>query len=450
MIELTPIISDWPYDKALETYASLADQPYALFFDSARRQHPLSQWSFIAWAPIETIECKNGVITHNGKTTPQSDIFDFIQSRLDHYKVNISNNCNASFYGGAAGYLGYDLGRQLEVLPDDTIDDLNLPDCMIGIYTRVISFDHKNKVAQFIALKKDDEIIKPPSINKESNAISSNIIACWEEKTPQESYKNNIQKVINYIHAGEIYQANLSRRFDLELPKNFNAFDHYKSLRLINSAPFNAFMNFGSFQLASCSPERFMTLKNNKVETRPIKGTLPSSEDPQKLKDSKKDNAENLMIVDLLRNDISKVCQSHSVTVPTLCNIETFDGLHHMVSTIEGDLKADENATSLLKSCFPGGSITGAPKIRAMEIIEELEPTRRGPYCGAMGYIGFNGNMDTSIIIRTLIYKNQKAYLQTGSGIVSDSIPEQELQEGLDKAQKIFESYLPLSGEHAA
>ncbi len=165
---------------------------------------------------------------------------------------------------------------------------------------------------------------------------------------------------------------------------------------------------------------------------------------------SAKDRAENTMIVDLLRNDLSKVCDYHSVKVPELCTLETFEGLHHLVSTVRGILANNKTPLDVLRACFPGGSITGAPKIRAMEIIEELEPTRRGPYCGAMGYIGFNGRMDTNIAIRTLIYANNKAYLQTGSGIVSDSIPEKELQESLDKAAKIFESFDAPQKENAA
>lgn len=448
MIKLKPVIADWPYDKAIETFSSLAKQPYALFFDSSRLEHALSQWSFIVWDPIEIIETKNGIIKHNKKTIQEGDIFSVIKSKLNAYKIEKNEGISTPFYGGAAGYFGYDLGRQIEEVPEDTIDDLNLPDCIIGIYTRVICFDHKNKKAFFISLTSNEEDTKRPKIQNCTTPFCPSPTS-WVEKTNTEKYKHNIQTVIDYIHAGEIYQANLSRRFDAILPEQFDSFEHYKTLRSLNSAPFGAFMNFGSFQLSSCSPERFITLTNDEVETRPIKGTLPSLESPKKLKQSKKDNAENLMIVDLLRNDISKSCLPHSVKVLSLCNVETFEGLHHLVSTIKGKLNPEDNALTLLKSCFPGGSITGAPKIRAMEIIEELEPTRRGPYCGAMGYIGFDGNMDTNIMIRTLIYKDGKAHLQTGSGIVSDSVPEQELQEGLNKAQKIFDSFDKTGKENA-
>lgn len=438
------LVNDWPYDKIIETFLSLAEKPYTLFFDSSRPSHPLNKWSFIVWDPIETIKCKNGQITHNDKQIEEIDLFSFLQTRLNDYNFD-SIDLPAPFNVGLAGYFGYDLGRQLETIPNNTDDDLDLPDCALGIYTNIIAFDHQNQKGYFI----HEEDSEAPQ-TKEEKPTSTFKEITWQNKTSDNNYKNSIQQIIDYIHAGEIYQANISRRFDANLPENFKPADHYTYLRSINSAPFSAFMNFGSFQLASTSPERFITVDGHTVETRPIKGTLPAYKNPDDLQRSKKDRAENLMIVDLLRNDISKNCKPHSVKVPSLCNVETFAGVHHLVSTIMGELTEDRTSIDLLRDCFPGGSITGAPKIRAMEIIEELEPTRRGPYCGAMGYIGFNGNMDTNIIIRTIIYKDGKAHLQTGSGIVSDSNPEAELQEGLDKAQKIFESFEPSEEENAA
>ncbi|MEM9469442.1 MAG: anthranilate synthase component I family protein [Pseudomonadota bacterium] len=422
----------YSYDNLLQAFQALADRPYTLFFDSNRPSHPCSEWSFICWDPIETIQTKNGVIFLDNKKVGETDFFKFLQSRLDLHSIDETIR-NILFQGGLAGYFGYDLGRQLEDIPNKTEDDLNLPDAALGIYTNVLAFDHTNKKAWKIG----DTPIPTPS--KNDNAANTELV--WDKKTNDPDYLNNIKRVIDYIHKGEVYQVNLSRRFDTNLPNNFSPTAHYIKLRETNSAPFSAYMNFGDFQLSSSSPERFIQCKDNQVETRPIKGTLSDDQNPLKLLNSQKDRAENLMIVDLLRNDISKACIEHSVQVPELFKIETFEGLHHMVSTVTGRLKDNETALSLLKQCFPGGSITGAPKIRAMEIIEELEPTRRSSYCGAMGYIGFDGNMDTNIIIRTLIYKDGKAYLQTGSGIVSDSKLETELQEGLDKAQKIFESF---------
>jgi para-aminobenzoate synthetase component 1 len=423
-------IQEWNGEDILTLAESLSDQPYTLFFDSNRPSHPSNQWSFLCWNPVEIITAKNGAITHNNKIIEEKDVFDFLQSRLDKY--NFQSDNNIPFTGGIAGYWGYDLGRNLENLPNQTEDDLNAPDMMVGIYKNVIAHDHQENKTWLIG--------EQPKIKKLNKTYSAQPLS-WQAQTSDSEYKSQIKTAIDYIYDGEIYQANITRRFDADLPKSFDSFAHYKHLRKVNPAPFSAYMNFGDTQLLSCSPERFLRCKNGSVETQPIKGTLPISKPANLLAKSKKDIAENTMIVDLLRNDLSKVCDYHSVKVPKLCELQTFEGLHHLVSTVTGTLKKNKTAIDLLKACFPGGSITGAPKIRAMEIIEDLEPTKRGPYCGAMGYIGFDGTMDTNIIIRTLIYKNGKAYLQTGSGIVSDSDPAKELQEGLDKAQKIFESF---------
>ena len=425
-------IQKWSGESILECAEKIAHKPYTLFFDSNRPTHPSSQWSFLCYDPIEIIETKNGTITHNKCIIKETNFFEFLQSRLDKYSLN--NESNIPFIGGAAGYFGYDLGRKIENLPNNTEDILNAPDAAIGIYNNVIAHDHKKNETWLIGDAPEfQEVKKTDDIKNKDIQFTSN-------KTDAD-YCNDIQKIIDYIYAGEIYQANLSRLFMADLPKNFNSFGHYKKLRKINSAPYAGFMNFGDMQLLSCSPEQFLSLKKNIITTCPIKGTLPSNQNPQELLTSEKDRAENIMIVDLLRNDISKVSKPNSVKVDSLCALETFEGLHHLVSTVTGELQDSKSATDLLQSCFPGGSITGAPKIRAQEIIEEIEDTRRGPYCGAMGYIGFDGTMDSNIIIRTVIVKDDTAYLNLGSGIISDSVPQKELQETNDKGIKIFESF---------
>jgi para-aminobenzoate synthetase component 1 len=419
----------WNGPDILTCAEGLVDKSFTLFFDSNRPSHPLSRWSFLCWDPVEIISCKNNIIYHSEKKVTETNFFDFLQTRLNHYSFEEND---IPFCGGAAGYFGYDLGRQLEIIPTHTVDDLNLPDVAIGIYQNILAHDHRKNETWLIG--------EEPEVHKVCNSYQRQDIKWSTQKTDNE-YCDDIQKVIDYIYAGEVYQVNLSRRYEADMPDGFSEFSHYKKLRNINSAPFSAYMNFGDFKLASCSPERFLSVQDKIVETKPIKGTLPDTENADLLQKNIKERAENLMIVDLLRNDISKTCGQNSVTVPTLCDIETFEGLHHMVSTVRGILEENKTAIDLLHGCFPGGSITGAPKIRAMEIIEELEETRRGPYCGAMGYIGFNGNMDTNIIIRTLIYKDNKAFLQVGSGIVSDSVPEKELEETKQKANKIWESF---------
>jgi para-aminobenzoate synthetase component 1 len=248
--------------------------------------------------------------------------------------------------------------------------------------------------------------------------------------------------VKDYILAGDIFEANISQRFSADLLDR--PFDLYRRLREINPATFSAYLAFDDTILASASPERFLKLTHGQVETRPIKGTRPRGKTAQEdqafaneLMKSEKDHAENVMIVDLLRNDLSRVCEDHSVQVPQLCGLESYPAVHHLVSVVTGKLTSKLTAVDLLRATFPGGSITGAPKIRAMEIIAEIEPTRRGPYCGSIGYIGFNGDMDTSIAIRTYAIKNNKVTFQAGGAVVVDSDPVDEYEETLTKARAL-------------
>jgi para-aminobenzoate synthetase component 1 len=443
-------VMPWKDIDAFRTFARLADQPYSLFFDSAREGHPLSQYSYICWHPLETIECKDGRVTitnRENQFTYTADPFIVIRERLALWGEQRGHDKKLPpFQGGAAGFFGYDLARDLELLPDLQDSD-ELPDMCVGLYDKVIAFDHVKGTAHFIIHAEDE---------KEAQAHLTHVEMLmdhvppyrptkmdWQSERSDTEFASDIARTIEYIHAGDIFQANLSRRFTAPLPHGFNPLSHYGALRKGNSAPCAAYLNFGGFHMLSASPERFLNVTGRKIETRPIKGTLSTDQAPEVLENSAKDRAENVMIVDLMRNDLSKVCEDHSVTVTKLCDIETFEGLHHMVSIITGTLQADQTAMDALRACFPGGSITGAPKIRAMEIIEELEPNRRGPYCGAIGWIGYNGDMDTAITIRTLVFTRDEVRLQTGAGIVADSIPEQEVTETLTKARKLFESFTP-------
>lgn len=398
---------------------------------------------------MEKIESKNGhlTITNEKENISLEDCpFETLKKRLAHYKKE-EEETSFPFTGGAAGYFGYDLARGIEKLPACAQAHPDVPDMCIGIYDRLFSFDHKNNTAHFLVYAENKEEAKKRFLQISEEQIppspKKNTPLQWAPEGSDEEYKNKIRNIIDYIYAGEVFQANLSRRWEASLPETFDPFAHYLHLRKTNPAPFAAYMNFGSLKIASTSPERFLSVKGRNVETRPIKGTLPSSKNPNLLLGSEKNRAENMMIVDLMRNDLSKVCENRSVCVPQLCGLETFEGVHHLVSIVKGTLRKKYGPVDLLKACFPGGSITGAPKVRAMEIIETLEPYRRGPYCGALGYIGFNGQMDTSITIRTLVYSGDTVTLQSGGGIVYDSNPEEELQETCDKAQKIFESFEP-------
>ncbi len=438
----------WKGKNPYVDFAGLADQPYSLFFDSAREGHPANRHSYLCWHPFETIECKDGRVTitnRENQFTYHADPFVVVRERIALWGADRKCDKNLPpFQGGAAGFFGYDLARLIENMPSIAAGD-DMPDLCIGLYDKVIAYDHKSGTAHLMIHAADEKeaLVHKAYVEglaKELPAFSA-VDLSWVSDKSDDVLTRNIGKVIEYIYAGDIFQANLSRRFTAPLPHGFDRYAHYGQLRTINAAPFASYMNFGGITLASASPERFLSVTGNKIETRPIKGTLPSTYPASVLAESEKDRAENVMIVDLMRNDLSKVCEDHSVEVAELCAIETFEGLHHMVSTITGTLRADQGAMDALRACFPGGSVTGAPKIRAMEIIEELEPQRRGPYCGAMGWIGFDGAMDTSITIRTLVYTNSEVRLQTGAGIVADSVPENEVAETLTKAQKIFDSF---------
>lgn len=460
---MTPFIRELRLNDPLRAYAALEHLPYSLLLDSADQNHPNARYSFVVSHPIETIESKNGRITltnwEEQRELRGRDIFEFIQERVRHWVPQTQTVRGLPpFQGGAAGLFGYDLAREIEKLPNKGQNNPDMPDLAIGIYDQVLAFDHEKQQSWIIthaknyhdARKKQDYILgmisEPVDID-----LFTGVDLKWKRNFTESDYKQQIQKTIDYIKAGDIFQANISQRFDAKLPKDFDAFAHYLRLRKINPAPFSAFMNCGNeLKISSASPERFLTVKDRMVETKPIKGTRPRNQDPEidernrcALQASIKDNAENTMIVDLLRNDLSKNCLSNSVRVTELCKVESFASVHHLVSTIRGTLKKDASALNLLKDCFPGGSITGAPKIRAMEIIEEIEPSHRGPYCGSIAYIGFDCNMDSSILIRTLVFDKNSVSLQAGGGITAESDPEEEYQETLHKARALIASFKP-------
>ncbi len=447
------------YEDPLAVFAQFKNAPYSLFFDSADLTHPLSRYSFIACTPQETIEASGtDILITRGKEQirRKGNPFNAVKERLSQFPAPTARDDLPPFQGGAAGFFGYDLARTLENLPTQSRANPNLPDMCVGLYDRVIGYDHERRQAWIMALAESEDVARrncQPFISKLKvprllPAPLPNYEPDWRASFTREAYEKAVAHVIEYIHAGDIFQANLSQKFEADLPPDFDSFSHYCQLREINPAPFSAYMDFGALKLSSSSPERFLYVREGAVETRPIKGTRRRLPHPQQeaairheLLNSEKDRAENAMIVDLLRNDLSRVCDDFSVEVPRLFNLESFAAVHHLVSIVTGRLRPKKEAPDLLQACFPGGSITGAPKIRAMQIIEELEPQRRGPYCGAMGYIGFNRTMDTSIIIRTLVYEGNKVSFCVGGGIVADSNPAAEYQETMDKADALFRSF---------
>lgn len=447
---------------ALSVFLKLQAYPYSLFLDSADQDHPDSRYSFAAAFPVETIEGKDGayfVRNHNGQQRIEAEggPLHLLRSRLHYHNALQARAVDGPpFQGGAAGFFGYDLARAFEHLPEKAQNNVNMPDIIIGIYDRVYAYDHAlGRGGLYIHASDEAEANEKyhdflQHMDKAGEVPSyAPFKPGWRSNFSREGYENMVQKTIDYIRAGDIFQANISQRFEADLPKDFDPFSHYLALREVNPAPFAGYFNAGDVIISSASPERFVTVRGDDVETKPIKGTRPHiKDDPEQdqmhraaLENSEKDRAENVMIVDLLRNDLSKCCLPEYVTVTDLCALETFASVHHLVSTIQGRLRPDHDAFDVLQGCFPGGSITGAPKIRAMEIIDELEPTRRGPYCGAMGYIGFDGTMDTNILIRTLVFEGRGVSFQVGGGIVVDSNPSEEYEETLTKAHGLFKSF---------
>jgi len=467
--------------QSVELFSYLSHQSWAMWLDSCNSQHVNSRFDIMVWDPEITLSTTNNITTirtthDNTIILSNEDPLLLVSQAIKKVfsTIHLSSSLIFSFKGGAVGYLSYDLGKQFEVLPDLCEQDINIPDMAMGIYNKAIIFDNKTKSFYLMCIENERKNIEnslfkllkqttgenntkaysasvtiKPNIQANIKTVSQLNKQCsfslhsdWLSNMSFTDYAKKFNQVHEYLLTGDCYQINLAQRFSATY--SGNEFDAYKILRKENNAPFSAFIRIENTTILSVSPERFLQLNNRQVQSKPIKGTRPRNECPQldkkakqDLKSSVKDNAENLMIVDLLRNDISKVCEAGSVVVPKLFEIESFPAVHHLVSTIEGKLLAQFNATDLLRAAFPGGSITGAPKIRAMEIIEELEPHRRSLYCGSIAYISACGNLDSSITIRTLICEDNKVHCWAGGGLVADSVLEEEYQETFDKVNKI-------------
>jgi para-aminobenzoate synthetase component 1 len=452
------LVAETAYGESLPVFARFAGLPGALFLDSALISSALGRYSFIAADPVRVLQSRDGKI-QNGTRSFDGDPFACLAEELAQYPIERQPGL-PPFQTGVAGYFAYDLAQHLERLPKHQVDDQPLPDMLLGFYGWVVAFDHEarrawimtngypaeSKTESFALAGKRLAWVKD-RLAAPAPPVATPVVANPRPDIDRPAYESMVRRVIDYILAGDIYQANLSQRFTARLPADADPFHLYCNLRRLNPAPFAAYLRYQDIALLSASPERFLRLDGRRVETRPIKGTRPRGRSPEEdaafaeeLLASEKDRAENLMIVDLLRNDLSRVSADHSVEVPVLFGLESFATVHHLVSVVTGELRPAMTAVDLLRAAFPGGSITGAPKIRAMEIIAELEPNRRGPYCGSIGYIGFDGAMDTSIIIRTMAVRGRQLSFQVGGGIVADSDPGAEYEESLTKAKAMIES----------
>lgn len=430
-------------------FASCADRPWAVYLDSAFPLSRQGRFDIMAYQPVCTLQTVAGStqIDEQGiRAVSAEDPFVLLKARLGESLPAIDD---LPFNGGAIGYFAYDLARRIEKLPVSALDAEQLPDMAVGIYRWAVVVDHQKRQSWLVGYDLADELVA--EISEQFSRVPEHfelndfkVLRAPRSNLSRQSYGRAFRKIKHYLREGDCYQVNLTQRFSS--PCRGNPWFAYQTLRRINAAPFSAYLNLPDAQILSSSPERFLQVIAGQVQTKPIKGTRPrkalAADDRKQiaaLAASEKDRAENVMIVDLLRNDIGKSCKDGSVKVPELFSVETYATVHHLVSTVTGELAGDQHALDLLRSCFPGGSITGAPKIRAMEIIEELEPHRRGVYCGAIGYIGFDGNMDTNIAIRTLVHNQGSIRFWVGGGIVNDSDEDAEYQECFDKAAALLQ-----------
>ena len=462
-----------PYVDSADLFDKVADQPWAIFLDSGviNQQRPVNKhadYDVLAIKPDSTLVFENGTSYYwNEQKQRQQKLYGdpvaLLQTMLP--KMESAPDNEYDYVPGALGYFSYDLARQYETLPVLAMNDENLPEMAVGIYSVIVLVDHRLKRTHILSLGDSEQTQRLTSLWAEMVNVcvefrtapeSQDHSACHftggeiKENLNFDEYAACFDRVRKYTIDGDCYQVNLAKRFSVEINDKSvsDAWLTYRYLRQLSPAPYGAYMNLPFAQILSNSPENFIQCVNSKVTTSPIKGTRARDHDDAEndkqiakaLFNSEKDRAENLMIVDLMRNDLSRCCELGSVKVPKLFALHSFANVHHLISTITGTLKQGLHSLDLLRSCFPGGSITGAPKIRAMEIIEELEPHRRGLYCGSIGYVGANGDLQTNIAIRTIVIKGGVLRYSAGGGLVVDSVLEEEYQEIIDKARMMSET----------
>ncbi|RUO43145.1 aminodeoxychorismate synthase component I [Idiomarina aquatica] len=449
-------IDDWVKARV----AQHQQEDYLLWFDSAADNHPNSRFHILLRRPqffLQATERGAKVLLNAHAAADAERLQSYCSDRsllqaanailVDlQAAISVEPHTELPFNGGFAGYLSYDLGRQIEHLPALNPTEYQLPYAGLGFYTEALVVDKQRQQLWVLAADGHHQAYFDSWLNKASAGATRpfTLTAPWQSNLSRAQYSDRFARVQAYLTAGDCYQINLAQRFSAAYEGS--EWQAYDALRRVNGAPFSAFMRLPQSAILSVSPERFLAVdRQRRVETKPIKGTRPRHPDPQQdqrqqeqLRASAKDQAENLMIVDLLRNDLSRSCAPGSIEVPHLFAIESFPAVHHLVSTVVGTLGANNTAFDLFEGAFPGGSITGAPKVRAMEIIEELEPNRRACYCGSMAYFSLCGASDSSITIRTLLAEQNTLYCWAGGGLVIDSEDAAEYQETLDKVARIL------------
>jgi len=432
---------------------ALLDRPWHVFLDSGRGGSEAGRYDIVAAEPFATLTTRGDateIRTRDGVDVSARDPLELLKEALGEPAPRPET---LPFAGGAIGYLAYDLGRRFERLPSIADDDIGAPEMAVGLYDWACIVDHVERRAWLVGAGRDERTFDEwdtliERLHPSGGATALDLPPFTATSTIRssfdaESYAHAFERVKAHIRAGDCYQINLTRRFEADV--SGHSWPAYLALRRLSPAPFSAYLGLPELDVLSSSPERFLKVTGGRVETKPIKGTRPRSPDrkrdialAEELRASEKDRAENVMIVDLLRNDLGKVCVPGSVEVAKLYDVESFANVHHLVSTVVGRLRPDRHPLDVVRGAFPGGSITGAPKVRAIEIIEELEPQRRSVYCGAIGYVGFDGDLDLNIAIRTLVRRGNRLYAWAGGGVVADSRVDAEYQEGLDKASALL------------
>ncbi len=426
----------------------LRGQRHVTLLESVMRHEHLGRYSFLACNPSQVLRVQDGQCLVDGKTIEQQPL-EFLREALAKDQKDSLPGLPA-FQGGFAGYVSYDYGWTLVAAKAPPRFKSLCPDMVFNRYDTLVAFDHLQERAWIIGPSVVDIDALDRLLKGQMPDLGSHLISGWRSNFDSKTYRQAVQKTVEYILAGDIFQANITQCFSAPLPEDFDYLAFYNALRAKNPAPFACYLNYGDVKIVSSSPERLVNSKSGKAQARPIKGTRRRDADPRQdamlvseLIASRKDRAENVMIVDLLRNDLSRIARPGTVKVPVLCGLETYANVHHLVSVVEAELRDGLSNIDLFKAVFPGGSITGAPKIRAMEIIAELERQARGVYCGSIGYFGFNQTSDFNIAIRTALFSAGQAHVQGGGGITARSEPAAEYEESLTKISRLMEAFAP-------
>jgi anthranilate synthase component I len=446
----------------VKAFERLRGGKYSFLLESASGSVKTGRYSFIGTDPFLIFKSKGRkieIIKEGKKTVIDDSPLKNLRELMEQYRTDRIEGL-PPFTGGAIGILNYDFVHHFERLPRTTVDDLDLPDAHFIFVDTLVAFDHRYNRAWIITdpevrdEKSEDAILRMEEIARKLLYPSPSFHAYPEERRPieirhemsKDGYESIVKKAKEYIAAGDIFQANLSQRLSAEIP-DIDPWSLYKILRNINPSPFASFLEFDDYHIVSSSPERLVKVNGNIVETRPIAGTRPRGKDSNgdremraELLLNEKERAEHIMLIDLERNDLGRVCDYGSIEVDELMVTEDYSHVIHIVSNIRGKLAEGKDCFDVIRAAFPGGTITGVPKVRCMEIIDELEPVSRGPYTGSIGYISFSGDMDLDIVIRTFVIKDGIAYVQVGAGIVADSDPEREYYETLYKAEALIKT----------